>query len=379
MCLICCIGLFNHAFAQDPVDPQDPQDQQIPVETSDMQQNRVQPDKKGRAQKAAKSKTKRSGGMMDSFRGLLSQVSLSVSTGYGATFNSHDLKGFGVFQPAQGSGVYLFDEAYADRDTLPVIYTDWVNNPSGIGGLIIPVDSLSQPIITNGIPVFPNDIKFGYDSINIGYKSTSSSVPITLKLSIDVDRYRIGGGMTMEFQRFSAYRPTALTEELRKFKTSFTAATYKRYFGFIGITTYESWRHKMLADIEFGKINRGKNYNKSLMSSGIYFNFGYTIERNLSEYFKVFVRPSFEWKSYSLSIAETGLQINHRQPALYIKFGASIRMPRLRRCPVKGCKSQINHVHGDKEYRSKVHPIWKWQNPNYGQNNPVPLWKKGKY
>lgn len=313
------------------------------------------------------------------FRALLSQISVGISTGYGATFYSHDLKGFGVYQPAAGNGVFIFDQAFVNRDTLPVVYTDWVNNPTGIGGLVIPVDTLSNPIITNGIPVFPNDIKFGYDSIQIGYRSTSHAIPLTLTLAIDIDRYRIGGGFTMEFHRMSSFRPTALTDTLRKFKTNFPAATFKKYFGLIGITTYESWKYKMLADLEFGKINRGKNFNKNVISSGIYFNFGYTMERNLSEYFRVFVRPSVEWKSYTVSIPETGLEINHRQPSLFLKFGATIRMPELRRCPVKGCSTQINHVHGGNEYRSRKHPIWKWQNPDYGQNNPVPMRNKGKY
>ena len=333
------------------------------------------------AKKLKKPKKQKYGGnsFTGSIRSLLSKITLGVSTGYGATFYSHDLKGFGIYQPANGSGVFIFDEAFVNRDTLPVIYTDWVNNPQGIGGLIIPVDTLQTPIITNGIPVFPNDIKFGYDSINIGYKSTAHSIPVTIKVSVDIDRYRVGGGITMEFQKMSSFRPTALGDTLRKFNTNFSMATYKRYFGFVGITTYESWKYKMLADIEFGKINRGKNFNTNQLSSGIYFNFGYTIERSYSEYFKLFVRPSIEWKSYTLSIPETDLSVSHRQPSVFLKFGATIRLPKLRKCPVPGCKTQINHVHGGKEYRSKVFPIWKWQNPNYGQNYPTLLRNKGRY
>jgi len=327
--------------------------------------------------KRSKNKSIKRGGF-NVFRGFLSQFTLGVSTGYGATFYRHDLKGFGVYQPEGGTNVYIFDQAFVNRDTLPVIYSDWVNNPIGIGGLIIPVDTLSSPIITNGIPVFPGDIKFGYDSIRIGYKSTTHNIPLTITLSMDIDRYRLGGGFTMEFHRMTIFRPTALTDELHSFRTNFSAATFKKYFGYVGITTYESWKYKMLADIEFGKVNRGKNFNKSLISSGLYFNFGYTIEKKYSEYFNLFIRPSIEWKSYTVAIPETSLEVNHRQPAIYIKFGATIRMPELARCPVKGCKIQINHVHGGKEYRSRIHPLWKWQNPKYGQNHPVPMRNKGK-
>ena len=113
--------------------------------------------------KKSKKQKLRGNAFTGAVRSLLSTITLGVSTGYGATFYSHDLKGFGIYQPANGSGVFIFDQAYVDRDTLPVIYSDWVNNTQGIGGLIIPVDSLQTPIITDGIPVFPNYIKFGYD------------------------------------------------------------------------------------------------------------------------------------------------------------------------------------------------------------------------
>lgn len=313
-------------------------------------------------------KNYKSGGNI--FTAFLSQFTLGVSTGYGATFYSHNLKGFGIYQPANGNGVFIFDQAFIDRDTLPSVYNNWVNNVQGFGGLLIPVDSMLTPILTNGIPVFPGDLKIGSDSIKLGYKSIAHNIPITVMVSIDVDRYRIGGGLTMELHKMGQFHPTTLKDTLRSFRTDFSTSFFKKYFGFIGITTYESWQYKMIADLQFGKINRGKHFNKELISSGLYFNFGYSVEKSLSEYFKVFVRPSVEWKAYTLTVPESDLSLNHRQPTLYVQFGATIRIPVLPRCPVPRCHIQMNHVHDGKEYRSKVHPIWKWQNPNYGQNYP---------
>ncbi len=335
-----------------------------------------QPDKVQREGKSKTKKSYKSGGNI--FTAFLSQFTLGVSTGYGATFYSHNLKGFGIYQPANGNGVFLFDQAFIDRDTLPSVYNNWVNNVQGFSGLLIPVDSLSSPIITNGIPVFPGDLKIGSDSVKLGYKSIAHNIPFTVMVSIDVDRYRIGGGVSMELHKMSRFNPTALKNSLRSFRTDFSIAFFKKYFGFVGITTYESWQYKMIADLQFGKINRGKHFNKDLISSGLYFNFGYTIERSLSEYFKVFVRPAVEWKAYTLTVPESGLTVNHRQPTLYVQFGATIRMPVMPRCPVPGCHIQMNHVHDGKEYRSKVHPIWKWQDPNYGQNYPQLIKHKRK-
>ena len=39
---------------------------------------------------------------------------------------------------------------------------------------------------------------------------------------------------------------------------------------------------------------------------------------------------------------------------------------------------QINHAHGNREYRSRMHPIWKKQNPHYGENYPNLIKYKGK-
>jgi hypothetical protein len=98
----------------------------------------------------------------------------------------------------------------------------------------------------------------------------------------------------------------------------------------------------------------------------------------MSEYFRLFIRPSIEFKGYDLNIAETGTSIRHRMNAFYINVGASYRIPELRRCYNKECRAQINHAHGNREYRSRVHPIWKKQNPHHGENYPNLIKYKGK-
>jgi hypothetical protein len=62
----------------------------------------------------------------------------------------------------------------------------------------------------------------------------------------------------------------------------------------------------------------------------------------------------------------------------YLNFGATYRIPELRRCFLKDCHAQLNHAHGNREYRSRRHPIYKKQNPHYGENYPVIIKYKGK-
>jgi hypothetical protein len=114
------------------------------------------------------------------------------------------------------------------------------------------------------------------------------------------------------------------------------------------------------------------------MKKSIYLNLGVRAEREFSEYFRIFIRPSYEVKSYKLTIPETTQTLQHRLNGLYVNVGFTYRLPELRRCFLKTCHAQINHAHGNREYRSRRHPIYKKQNPHYGENYPELIKYKGK-
>ncbi|MEJ0054396.1 MAG: hypothetical protein WDN75_01320 [Bacteroidota bacterium] len=105
---------------------------------------------------------------------------------------------------------------------------------------------------------------------------------------------------------------------------------------------------------------------------------GVTVERELSEYLRVFVRPSFEIKNYTLNLPEEGRSIHQNINAFYLNIGITYSIPELPKCFIADCKIQMNHAHGDREYRSRVHPIYKKQNPQYGENHPKLIKYKGR-
>ena len=131
-------------------------------------------------------------------------------------------------------------------------------------------------------------------------------------------------------------------------------------------------------DLRIGGWNPGKKFNRPQMEKSLFFNLGGGFEYDKAEYFKIFIRPSFELRSYNLLIPETSSSLRHRSNNINIQFGAIVRLPEKRRCPLKRCQVQIDHMHGDKEYRSRMFPIWKRQNPNYGENYPQLIRYKGK-
>lgn len=311
------------------------------------------------AQSDQKNKTKSTNGL---FSSIIGGFSLHAGTGFGVAFYGHEIQGPGMLQQKDGN-VFLFDNTYVITDSLNVGYAGWVNN--------------AQPYAQ--IPIGDEDFLLGSDSIPVKYKGVGGSIPVSITLSYTYDRYRFGGGISYE-QSFSAkFYPNVESNNLQPFKSDYITSSITKYYGYLGGDVFRSLRHTIAVDAMVGTYKFGKkNYNRDQIRTKLFVNVGVSFERSLSEYFKVYVRPSAEFKSYDLSIPGLGYTVNHTAPALYFTVGAIIRMPDLNKCPVSQCRTQINHRHGDRIYRSKMHPFWKWQDPDYGQNFPQLVKYKGK-
>lgn len=311
------------------------------------------------AQSDEKTKSKSPNGL---FSSIIGGFSLHASTGFGVSFNSHEIQGPGILQQKDGN-VFLFDNTFVVGDSLNAGYSGWVNNAQS----------------SSDIPIGDEDFLLGSDTIPVKYKGVGGSIPISIALSYTYDRYRFGGGITYEQSFSSRYYPNVESNNLQSFKPNYTTSSITRYYAYVGGEVYRSIRHTIAVDAMIGTYKFGKkNFNQDQIRTKLFVNIGVSFERSLSEYFKVFIRPSAEFKSYDLTIPEVGYTINHGMPALYVNIGAVIRMPDLNKCDVSQCNTQINHRHGGRVFRSKMHPFWKWQDPDYGQNYPTLVKYKGK-
>lgn len=295
-------------------------------------------------------------------RSFLNMFSLNVSTGYGASFYSHDISDVGIIQKGADS-VFIFDNTFVVSDPIQTGYNNWFNNPQA----------------HQNIPLNPGDFLLSTDTVTVTYRAKGHSVPINGSLQFGFDRYRIGIGASYEIQTVSRFSPNVLKNDLLPFKPNFSTTTMSRYYIMFGGEVIRTLRHMLVIDARVGRYNLSKkNFNPDVIKKGIYFNLGVVFERSLSEYFRVYLRPSYEFKSYTVTIPETNYQILNNMPAFYINLGVVLKFPELRKCPVNKCRTQIDHVHGSRQYRSKVHPMWKWQDPDYGQNYPKLIKYKGK-
>jgi hypothetical protein len=288
-------------------------------------------------------------------RKVISKFTFGLSTGFGSTTFRHELSGFGIYQNP-GVAPQLFETT-----NLASGYSNWLNK-----------------VTTSTNTIQPGAFLVSSDTAAIGFKSKSFNIPLKATLHVEFDKYRIGGGYSVEMVKMNDFKPISYSDRISNYSPEFSSFTLQKYFGTIGGTVYRYYEYLLVVDANIGGYNLGKNFDKSVIKKGIFLNLGVTVEREMSEYFRLFIRPSYEIKSYKLNIPETTQSITHKFNAFYLNIGATYRFPELRRCFLKTCKAQMNHAHGNREYRSRVHPIYKKQNPHYGENHPNLIKYKGK-
>jgi len=319
-------------------------------------------------------------------RKILNNFSFTVTTGYGNTKYKHKLEGFYLVQTPTNQYI-------ANNDGQPLgnefdVYSDWLNNPI-LAQTITKIDSFDVPFrpIVNPVnnPLLQSDMEiFNADSLGLQFAGKGLSIPLLLSLRYNFKKFRIGGGYMFEYHQIKPFKPNESVESLgiRDYQPNFSSTFYKRYWGEIGYRFYDFWEYSFAGELQVGKFNAGGNFNSALIQRGMYFNFGVSIEKNLSEYFRVILKPSYDFKNYTISIPGTGKAIAHKQPTFFIQLGISITFPEIPRSPIKSDHVQLKHVITDpatgRYMEVRGQPIWKIQNPKVGENHRK-LWKyKGK-
>lgn len=290
------------------------------------------------------------------FRRVFSKVTFGLSTGYGSMAFKHDLGGYGIIQNGSNARPLIFASS-----STTATYGNWVN-----------------AFTSSGASAQPGAFMVNSDTTSIGFRSKSFNIPLRATLHVDFDKVRVGGGFSFEYTHVGSFDPTSYGDRINSFNTDFSSFFLKKYFAIIGGTVYRYEGYLLVVDANLGGYSLGQNFEDSQIQKGMFVNLGVSVERELSEYFRLFVRPSYEIKSYKLGYPESNLSVTHNLNAFYVNVGATYRIPELRRCFLKTCRAQLNHAHGNREYRSRVHPIYKKQNPHYGENHPNLIKYKGK-
>lgn len=283
------------------------------------------------------------------FRAFLNKFSVNLSSGYGRTFYRHELNGFGYVRSAEGTLIT------PDALTGTVAgYSNWLSEA------------------TPGTLTLGNEESYravSADDGELALRSGGYSIPVNLSIYYNLFRVRVGGGAMIDFHRANLPAPdnflTPFPEPDRIKSTMF------RYYFLLGYSAYEYYDNAIGVDVRFGSINMGKGFDQSVIESGPFINVGITLEKVFSEYFRVYLRPAYEYKNYTLNLPNT--TIDHRNSAFFVTLGVSINYPDLPRSPIGNDRTQMRHYVSDgqgnkKEFRGQ--PFWRKQDPKIGELYP---------
>ncbi len=293
---------------------------------------------------------------VSAFRILLSKLHFGLSTGYGRTFYKQDLDGFSILQQQDSPPLLFSNDIDVTTNNVTSGYRYWFN-------------TINQ---SDDVTVDPNnDFLVSSDTTDLTFQAPGTSIPLQLTIHVEfLDRYKIGGGFMFEYHRPGEFSSKNFDGSIARIQPNFGSTFYKKYFLLLGGKVYRYYNYVLSIDTHIGAFNLTKKFDKGLIQKGIFFNIGATVERELSEYFTAFIRPSYDFKNFTLNPPESGSSINTSMNAFYLGVGVTYRIPELKKCFIDNCTTQVNHQHGNKKYRSRMHPIFKKQNPHHGENYP---------
>ena len=313
---------------------------------------------------------------------FLNQFSITATTGVGITNYKHDLNGVFFYQDAESQ--FIFSNDIENLGSTFSGFTDWLNDPrrgfetSAENPFDIPFDYLQNPVFN---PALGNQtVLIDTDTASLGFEGGSRGIPITLSVHYNYEKFRFGVGYSYEVHFLRRLKPTAFTDRIRDYQPNTVRTRYSRLFATAGYNFYSFWRYDFVAELQVGRITAGKQFNNGAISRSLYTNIGVSIENNWSEYFRIIIKPSIEFKSYTINIPD-GSSVKHTYPTFFIQGGVSINIPDIRRSPMKSDHVQLKHVYTDpvtgRREEVRGQPIWKRQNPKVGENHRN-IWRQKK-
>ena len=310
---------------------------------------------------------------------ILNKFSITLTTGYSNTNYKQTLEN--VFFYQNGSTQLVFSNSNPVGPTSVTGFSDWLNNPVlaeddvSLNLFNVPFDRLVNPV--NNPALTNRPILLDVDSASVSFERAMSGIPVTLNIHYNIKDFRIGGGFSWEKQFFRELNPVSSESRINPYTPNFNSTSYTRWFGTAGYKFYEFWSYDFVGEIQYGKINAGKQFNRSVINRGNFFNIGVSIENNWSEYFRLVFRPGYDVKKYTVSLPDESSVVT-KYNAFTFQAGVSINIPDIRRSPMRSDHTQLKHVYTDpvtgrlEEVRGQ--PIWKRQNPKVGENHRR-LWK----
>lgn len=232
------------------------------------------------------------------------------------------------------------------------------------------------------------------DDVPFEMSASEWAVPVNVGVRVNLfNLLTIGGGYGQEWGNFSNLRGG-------DYEFNFQGASYQvsKLYGTVGLVLYDAkrrknflkWRYKrysssnlymqselvqrarqiypwrFILEGEFGRLNLQESFDPNVtVSEDPYYGVGLRIERDFSEYTKMFVKGGAEFRAFQY-VPPGAADIQDIEQNLYaLQVGLAIRMPGTKRCKIGGCGVVMKHSHNGIEYRGSG--IFSYQNRKIGQ------------
>jgi hypothetical protein len=299
------------------------------------------------------------------FRKIASHFSAEVAIGYGSTRYRQNLDEYRIY--SGNSELYLLAQ---DSSGAQLGISNWLNNPFVIDTLNIGSAITYDP----GLNESDQNAPYVIDSLEKRLVGGGNTIPVHLKLHFNYDRFRVGAGATFELNTRANLRLKGFPDFIGTYQSDFSRFFTRKYYLTAGVRYYDFWDFSYFADLEYGNFRLSDNaFPGGLVSTSNYWNISLPIEKNFSEYFRLVMRPSVDLKSIN-TLIPTGQTIKTNMWNLQFQVGVRVSFPLFKKCPISNCEAQKEHHHIDKKFRGQ--PIYKWQNPKVGRNDPYNLNEK---
>ncbi|MBO3697310.1 hypothetical protein [Roseivirga sp. E12] len=308
--------------------------------------------------------------LVNPIRKTINRFNFSIEKGVGYFSYRNPLTDVSVIRDPRGDLLYIVPLDEEQGLTTPInAFDNWFTDLTPIGieridddSHIVRTDTSSFTYNNNG-RINPLTFRFSLSlkKLDKGHYERTKE-----KIYLDDDMIRIGGGIGFGSLKFRNPASTQdVSDLLRGYTLPETKLSTTKLFGSLSYNLYTLGDYSIHADVLGGvwKV-KAKQVNKEVVNYDPFFNIGVMFQMKFSKYFKGYIRPSFEMRSYTVS--NDLVNIQHKFSVFSIDLGLLFKYPIYPRNKYKADQVQMEHIFNNKIYRGR--PFYRKQNPRFGQN-----------
>lgn len=270
----------------------------------------------------------------------MNRVHINVSIGHGHSWYSHHVM-HGPGGPKRSTVVFRErDKFYINTGEQDVAYLiRWFD------GVYIRMPSYTVSNEHSDAARAINRVKF---------QGRGSTIPISLSSHVDLWRkIRVGLGGTFFINTLEYLAPEEKYQNLGVYTLSKKVHYHVRPFLILGFKVIDHSILSVLLDTNLGFdfLYAASDSSIEVDNAGMQ-SVGLTIERNISAYFRLFGRLSYEIsESDEGHLNEMNTVIVRSRTGVLLQLGFSFNCPEIPRCSLPGCRIEYKHKHCGKSYR----------------------------